>query len=142
MSEHLLTVEVDAAYAELHPRAYPELTWSITCINPDSCNGWSECDKDHEVDGASAANGPHDAEDDQPWAGYDEFDFHGELHKWVSYHGWTVPFKGCVVQGTDVDLPDELHPLRPGKWIVEDDWDDDICELTVVRKVEEPGHAE
>lgn len=138
MTEHLLTVEADTDYAERHPRAYPELTWSITCINPDSCNGWSECDKDHEVDGVNAADGPYDAEDGRPWAGLDEFEFHGEEHTWRSGHGWTSAYKGCVVQGTDVDLPDELHPLRPGKWIVDDDWDDEFCELIVVRKAEEP----
>lgn len=139
MTEHLLTVEVDTAYTERFPNAETELNWSITCTNPDQCNGWMECDKPHEVDGVNAADGPNDSEEDAPWSGYDEFEFHGEEHTWRECYGWTIAYKGCVVQGSlTAECPDELHPLRPGKWVVDDDWDDEICTLNVVREVEEP----
>ncbi|MFG3340561.1 hypothetical protein [Glycomyces sp. NPDC048151] len=134
MIDHLLTVEVDTEYAERFPDAEAQHRWGITCLYPDQCKGWQECNKTHEANGVSAANGPYDAEEGAPWDGLDEFEFHGQEHKWVDYHGWTVPYVGCVVQGNDVEVPDELRPLRPGKWIVEDDWDDDLCTLTVVRE--------
>lgn len=137
MIEHLLTVEVNTDYAERFPDAPTEYRWGIACTNPDQCKGWQECDKAHEVDGSSAADGPYDAEEDAPWDGLDEFEFHGELHTWVDGYGWTVPYVGCVVQGNNVECPDELYPLRPGAWIVEDDWDDTDCYLTVVREVSE-----
>jgi hypothetical protein len=134
MTEHLLTIEVDTAYAERFPDFEPVNRWSIACINPDQCNGWIECDKPHEVDGVNASDGPYDSDDDAPWSGYDEFEFHDEEHSWRDGYGWTVPYKGCVVQGQYVDLPDELDLSRLGEWIVEDDWDDTECTLTVVRE--------
>lgn len=138
MTEHLLTVEVDAETAERFPDDDPEYRWSITCINPNDCHGWIECDKPHEVDGVNAGDGPYDSEEGAPWDGYDEFDFHGQTHTWHDGWGWDVPHPGCVVQGMEVEFPDELDPItRSGRWIVDDAWDGEFCTLTLVREAEE-----
>ncbi|MGV7904208.1 hypothetical protein PJN93_30825, partial [Mycobacterium kansasii] len=76
---------------------YPSFNHSVECLNVEKCGGWIGCNDPHEVDGRSAADGPYDCDDDAPWEGCDEFEFHGVLHEWHWGHGWTVPYKGCVV---------------------------------------------
>lgn len=153
MSEHILVIEPDTEYREkvnayrigdgLEPYAEDEwdehFTWSVICHKPEHCNGWIECDKEHAVDGYDGPNdGPWDYDTDSPppWAELEEFEFHGELHEWKWGYGWTTPYPGCVLQGNvDWDVPDELYPLRAGRWIVDDDWDDTDVSLSVVREV-------
>lgn len=144
MTEHLIDIRPDTDYlarlnANRAKRGLPptelaadDLAASITCLHPDRCTGWIECSGQEHP--AGSEDGPYDCEEDAPWEGADEFEFHGELHTWRDSYGWTVPYVGCVVQGADYEIPDELRPLRIGRWIVEDEWDETDVYLTVVRE--------
>ena len=132
MSRHILVIEPDAAYAARFPGSPVEYTSGIECPAGNGCSGWIECDKPHRVDGKSAADGPDDCDEGDPWEGQDEIEFHGVLHTWRCGWGWTAPYPGCVVQGTDYEVPDDLYPLKPGRYVVEDDWDDCTCILETI----------
>jgi len=114
----------------------PSFDYSIECQNVDKCGGWIECHKPHEVDGMSAEDGPWDCADDAPWEGYDEFMFHGVLHRWVGWNGWTIPYDGCVVASNEM-IGDDAHDIALehgcGRHVVDDDWDDTDCRLIHVR---------
>jgi hypothetical protein len=134
--KHLLTI---TRSADWHADQ-PDWDWSITCSTPDRCNGWWECRETHEVGGLSAADGPFDCELDAPWSELDEFDFHGVPHVWRYGYGWTVRYPGCVVQTADVS--DEVWNIAtskgPGVYVVDDDWDDTTCYLTLVAPTTHP----
>ena len=127
MSRHILVVEVDTDYAERFPAAPPSHRWRIECPEGNGCAGFEECAELHPE---GADDGPYGSED-APWFDQDEYVFHGVLHTWHGCgYGWTVPYKGCVVQGSDVEPPDDLYLSSPdrelplGRWVVEDDWED------------------
>lgn len=111
MSTHLLVISHDERIpGPVHPdqHIYPEhpeeRDYRIVCLNPKQCIGWSTCPEPHEVDGRSAACGPHscDCPDGQPgclgdepdegdrprppWFDEETFTFHGIEHTWR--HGW------------------------------------------------------
>ncbi|WNM66368.1 hypothetical protein SEA_CULVER_98 [Gordonia phage Culver] len=115
---------------------YPSFDWSIECQNVDKCGGWQECTEKHEVDGVTAGEGPWDCAEGAPWEEQEEFEFHGVLHTWHWGHGWTVPYRGCVVAGSDW-ICDHAHDIALdhgcGRHEVEDDWDDMDCYLIHVR---------
>lgn len=128
---HLLTITTTAD----HTPEDPDFDYSVTCQAPDLCGGWEECLDPHEVDGVSAADGPWDSDETDPWFEEEEFDFHGVTHEWRYGYGWTVPFKGCVVAANDgvCDAADDIGRSRgPGTYPVDDDWDDTSCYLTVI----------
>ena len=139
MSDH--TVEVTrhewslAKLAERRPITAEDRAnhydWRIVCSDPRRCPGWIECHEPHEVDGRSAADGPWDAEEADPWAEQDEFVFHGVLHEWRSGHDWTVAYDGCPVEGADTDLPDGIDTTCDGTYPVEVEWDDELVYLTL-----------
>lgn len=143
MGRHILVVEPDEGYDSNDPDTWDEKKFSIICPEGNGCSGWIECTEAHEVDGVSANSGPYDfptcpacVSDGSecqhvPWCDLEEFDFHGVLHTWDGSNGWTVPFTGCVVQGSDVDFSDHMH-LPPGKYVVEDDWDDTEVSLELI----------
>lgn len=120
---HVLVIEPDAAYAERFPDAPIEYRWFIECANTDICGGYEECIQEHEVDGVSAVDGPWECPDDVAWCEEDYFTFHGVEHQWHYGWNWTVPFKGCVVKENADDCP--IFPMRPGRWTVEDEWEND-----------------
>lgn len=107
---------------------------AITCSDPESCPGWIECREPHEVEGRSAEGGPWTAEEGDPWAEQDEYEFHGVAHEWRSGYGWTVAYPGCPVAAGDWEVPDEIDTTVDGKYPVDADWDDDTCYLTVLTK--------
>lgn len=127
-SKHVLVKEID-------PEDHEEFRYRIECQVPDSCDGWWECDKPHEVDGRradGAQDGPFDCEADVPWSDKEEFEFHGVTHTWRYGHGWTVPFEGCIVAWADSEPPEEVEALPPGRYEVEDEWDDTSLYLNYV----------
>ncbi|MBR7191694.1 hypothetical protein [Gordonia sp. SCSIO 19800] len=131
---HILTV----TQCEDFDPEYPSFEYSIECRNVDKCGGWQECREPHEVDGVSAADGPWDCDDDAPWEGLEELEFHGVLHTWHWGHGWTVPYPGCVVAANDA-ICDDAHDIALdhgcGRHEVDDDWDDEDCRLIHVRAI-------
>jgi hypothetical protein len=133
---HLLTI---AKEADFDPE-WPHFDWDITCVVPELCGGWQECQEPHAVDGESAADGPYDASEDDPWFDLEEFTFHGVEHTWRGDYGWTIPYEGCVVSANDY-VADEVHDIGvehgEGTYVVDDEWDDTSCTLIFVRRVEE-----
>ena len=126
MSGHILVIENDDTYDGSADEA---LKYSIRCPEGNGCNGWQECSEDH----GAAWEGPEAPEGkDRPWAGLDEFEFHGVPHTWRNSWGWTVPFKGCIVAETVEDFGEFEH-LPPGEYPVEDEWwDDTDCYLDLI----------
>lgn len=113
---HILVKEIDADDPE-------EFTYRIECQIAGSCGGWLECNEPPESD-CRIADDPHDCADDALWCGRDEFEFHGVVHTWHDGYGWTVPFEGCIVAWADWDAPDEVEALPPGRYQVDDEWED------------------
>lgn len=127
MSDHVLEVPLDGE------------GFTIECLAGNGCNGWIECREPHTVGKLDATEGPYDCDPDMPWSDEEEWEFHGVLHEWRWGYGWTVPYPGCVVAAQGCDAPDDLwevvdgeHRLKPGRWLVDDDWDDTDCYLTLV----------
>lgn len=126
MSTHHVVIEVDEAYAERFPHADAEYRWSIECSDPQGCKGWIECNEDH--DGCDP-----DDEDSVMFDRHDdEVEIHGQTHEWHGMHGWVLDHPGCPVQGYGADLPDGLHPMQPGRWEVEEEWDDTDLYLELI----------
>lgn len=94
---------------------------TLECSTPDLCKGWIECGDDR--DGPT----PYDIEDedDDAW-GDEEREFHGVVHTY-NQGMWTVPYEhGCIVNYCDWERPyDAPYPMRPGRYEVDVDWDDD-----------------
>lgn len=145
MSEHILVVSRDEDYVKLLAQhrepdeqdvrdAYQV---HIECPTPEHCTGWEECRGPHtSPDGLLDANdGPYDCEEDVPWEGQEEFEFHGELHTWCGSWGWMVPFPGCIVVAQGIEVPGDIDTERDGRWLIEDDWDDTDCYLVLVREL-------
>lgn len=140
MADHKIVVTRDgpglALLATLRPVTEQDRadhhTWRVVCSDPAGCPGWVECREAHEVDGRSAADGPWEADEDDPWAEQDEFVFHGVAHEWRYGHGWTVDYAGCPVEGSDAELPDGIDTTVDGEYLVEVEWDDEFCVLTLV----------
>lgn len=120
-STHILIKEID-------PEDLAEFRYRIECQVPGSCDGWTECDKPPEFD-CRTADSPYDCAPDAPWDGLNEFEFHGVVHTWRDGYGWTVPFEGCIVAWADADVPDEMESLPPGRYQVDDEWDDTSLDL-------------
>jgi hypothetical protein len=135
---HIVTIRE----SEDHHPDDPDYRCEIECIAPEKCGGWWECMEAHEVDGVSAADGPYasvcpscggEGDEHVPWCDRDEFEFHGVEHTWRYGYGWTVPYEGCIVQANDSgwdDLYDIAREHGPGRYLVDDDWDDTTCYLT------------
>lgn len=134
---------------------WPSWDYEVTCVEPDKCEGWWECQKEHRLEGIEVADisaaagpyendcpgwhGPHtDPEHDKqmeiespqhwPWCEEDEFEFHGELHTWRTGWGWTVKYPGCVVVSND-GVCDSAYDIGQthgeGLYLVDDDWYDE-----------------
>lgn len=99
----------------------------IICLADGDCGGWQECRENHD----GADEGPWDCDESDPWEGKDVFDFHGVEHTWLDGHGWTVPFVGCVVAASDCDFPYGFSDLAPGRYEIDDEWDDTDLTLTL-----------
>lgn len=113
----------------------PDFDSAIECQSVEKCGGWWECMDPHEVDGDSAADGPWECDLNAPWNERDEFTFHGFEHTWRYGFGWTVPYEGCIVAQAD-SVSDYAHDIGhehgPGRYLVDDDWDDTDCTLIYV----------
>lgn len=113
------------------------LSYRLECPGKPHCDGYTECREKHEIDGTDASDGPFECPPDQPWYEQEEFEFHGVLHTWHDWCSWTVPFKGCVVAaasniGTDWGIPDEIREQPPGRYLIRDEWDEDMVRLEFV----------
>lgn len=147
MSNHIIEISRDLNFLERIRKYRPttpedvedSYTYSVICLTPGGCGGWEECSEDHEVDGKDAGDGPYDCDEDDPWEGWDEFESHGVVHTWMCSNGWTVPFKGCIVSeyGIDAGLPEGIDTKRDSRWLIEDDWDWDICYVYLDREIKE-----
>ena len=76
--------------------------------------------------------------DDETSPAFDEFEgvmIHGESHDWTWGHNWTVPCEGCPVVNGDYDTPDGVELDGPHRYLLDTDWDDTDCYLSVVREV-------
>jgi len=116
---HILVKEID-------PDDPGDFRYRIECQIDGGCGGWLECDEPHEVAGQNAEAGPDDCDPAAPWWGSEEFEFHGVVHTWrYGGHGWTVPHSGCIVAAVDWVPPEEIEDdLPPGRYEVDDEWDD------------------
>lgn len=132
---HILTITKGD---DFDPR-WPVFGYNIECLNKDKCGGVEVCVKDHTVDGRSAQEGPYECDDNAPWSGCDDFEFHGVIHHWHYCIGWTTPYPGCVV--ADAEVHDDANDIGiehgPGRYAIEDDWDDFNCRLDYVSKLPE-----
>lgn len=133
---HVLVIEPDTAYAERFPDADIEYRWRIECLSPEKCGGWQECSESHEVPGVPVNDGPWDSDESAPWFEQDYFTFHGVEHEWRSGYGWTVPFDGCVVAYNSPFYDCPIDPLRPGRWVVDDEWDDEWMTLVAIEELD------
>ena len=132
---HILVIEPDAAYAARFPDAPVEYRWSIECQNPARCGGWQECHESHQIDGEPVNDGPWESEESAPWFEEDYYTFHGVEHEWRYGYGWTVPFDGCVVAENAGYTDCPVEPMRPGRWLVDDEWDDTYMSLNAVEEL-------
>lgn len=152
MSHHILVIEPDPQAPAMGPHHSDDRQWTIECPPGNGCNGWMECDKAHEVEGYGSADGgpeqcdpnectyPEQGECTTPWADAEEFEFHGVMHEWKGGHGWTVPYVGCIVAGSDVaSPPDGMDELPYGRYPIEDDWDDTEVALDFIHPI--PGRC-
>lgn len=158
MSRHILVVSLDSREQErldagelVLPEHIESHDHSVICPDGNGCSGWIECGDPHEVEGESAACGPYSCNcDDEnardclsgdsppPWYDEEEFEFHGVMHTWRSGFGWTVPYTGCIVNFGDYELPHGYEQLSLGEHKVDDDWDDEWCNLTLCEE-EQPA---
>lgn len=156
---HLLEItrsSDNSAHPDEHrfPEHPDERSYHIICADPKHCEGWLGCEEPHEVDGRSAACGPHncDCPDGQPnclvdagpppWHNQERFEFHGSEHTWRDSWGWTVPYPGCVVASGCTQLPDTVDETPIGIWEVEEDWwDESACQLEFTTAPPTPAHA-
>lgn len=139
---HVLVIEPDTEYAARFPDAPVEYRWSIECQNPARCGGWQECHESHQIDGEPVNDGPWESEESAPWFEEDYYTFHGVEHEWRYGHGWTVPFDGCVVAENAGYTDCPVEPMRTGRWLVEDEWDDTYMSLHVIEGLPLPPAEE
>lgn len=108
-------------------------SYSIECPGRPHCDGWQDCNQRHEVGGKYID--PDEAEPGDPWFGAEEWEFHGVLHRWIGWNGWTVPVEGCVVREHPY-TPDQVGELlidhEPGRYLLRDYWDDNLVDLQLV----------
>ncbi|WP_191563404.1 hypothetical protein [Janibacter melonis] len=130
---HHAVVEVDdaglAQLAKFRPVTDEDreeaFIWRVECSDPARCEGWQECGEDHP-----------DAPDDPDETGGDEsVTLHGVEHTWHTLHGWVLRMDGCPVEanaGTWCDPPEGMPLDRPGRYLIEADWDDTDLYLLLV----------
>lgn len=129
--QHILVKALDTT----HP-GRPEYTFTLECPGRPHCEGYTECRDRHEVDGRDAdGEDPFDCSPDAPWESKEQFEFHGLLHTWHDGFGWTVPFAGCPVRSHPYfadQARDVLFEQMPGRYVVDDYWDEDDMSLKLV----------
>lgn len=74
------------------PPSTEDLAWTVACLRPDDCHGWTECPQDH----------PCTCHDPDELADLDEHVFHGQRHVRQGVRGWALPMDACPV----VDVAD------------------------------------
>ena len=130
MTDHYVEVYLDEAYrerlSEIREVTDEDYSYRILCSDPEACSGWQECLEDH------TGYEPEDIDE------YEDVMIHGVLHtEYVYGYGWAVPYPGCPVMNADCELPDGVPVDRPGKYLVEDEWDDIDCCLYLIEEVTE-----
>lgn len=109
--------------------------YSLECNTPDLCHGWLECGDPRDGPSPDEAYDMAGCDGDYP---DDEQEFHGVLHTWHGYPGWTIPYTGgCIVHYCNWEPPYTMpHNPRSGRYEVEIEWDDDP-ELLLIEPYEE-----
>ncbi|WP_327139404.1 hypothetical protein [Nocardia sp. NBC_01327] len=108
--------------------------YMIECLTEGGCGGWHECSEPHKVDGQEVT--PDDCEPGLPWEGVQEWEFHGVLHTWQGWNGWTIPYVGCIIAVCDWEPPEEVEKLSAGRYPVVEKWGDTDVYLSLA--VESP----
>ena len=109
-----------------------EYDYTLTCPG---CDGWIECHDDHprRCDHPECAD--FDICDEDESNDEIEQEFHGALHTYRGWNGWTLPYKGCVLADKG-SLGEIAHDLAleygSGDYLIDDDWDDTEVYLTAV----------
>lgn len=176
MRGHILVIKLNdeqqarlAAGELVYPEDVEDREYELRCVDPSSCNGWTECPElVHRCEhGCNAADGPDENDPDggecpgfkkklpdlaiigypaeytyNCWAGEEDFEFHGVMHTYQHGHGWVVPYPGCVVDAIAEMPPDDAHLYPIGEHEIEDEWDDTWCYLNFAHDPgEEPNTA-
>lgn len=138
MTEHHAVVRLDYDYINALRARGVTLTqdhwddaWScyFTCSAPHNCPGWQECPESH------VGMDPED-EDSPAYDQWEGITIHGQAHDWTDGHGWAVAADDCpVLSQPSLDRPDGVAPDRYGTYLLDADWDDTTCYLTVIREV-------
>ena len=125
---HTLVIELDTEYAQQFPDHPPEYCWRVECSDPAACPGLIKCDGDH-------AGFDPDDEDSPAYGFFEDFEIHAELHTWHRDLDWCVDYPGCPLEDREIEPPGDMpRPLKPGRWAVEADWDEDYCELVFAKE--------
>lgn len=146
MSTHYVVVEESQAYLDhcrkrgITPLRADIYRWRIECGDRAACPAWVKCD------GVHADMDPED-EDSPAYDLWEDVEIHGVVHQWRWGHSWTISLVGCAAEGREglMDLPDGIAHDRPGRWLVDVDWDDDECVLSAVEEapvLAHPGRGE
>jgi hypothetical protein len=113
-----------------HSEEEPDFDYQVICPNPGEKCGFSECMEEHTVDGKNVH--PYDHDEGDPWAGCEDWEFHGVPHTYQPGFGWTIPYTRCAVRDHDA-LRDEANDLlwdKPeGSYPVIDNWDEYLMYL-------------
>lgn len=133
MNKHILHVREDVKYSEMFPD-YPKcVLLTLSCPEGNGCSGFQECwGPGHEVNGKTVGDpdDPEVTDEDEPWAGAEEFEMHGAVHTWRGGWGWTLPITGCVVRFNDWEAPDHARGLPYGDYEVDVEWDEEFPIMT------------
>lgn len=132
MTTHILTVSEDLKYSAQFPDFPKTSHVTLDCPENNGCSGWVECQEDHVIDGKTVGDpdDPEETDEDDPWAGAEEFEIHGVLHTWQGGYGWCVDIVGCAVTYSDWEAPDHAHDLPYGNYEVDAEWDEEVVILT------------
>lgn len=102
---------------------------TITCTDPDACEGWIECRWDHDWYDPDESTSP-------AYGQYEDVMIHGEPHAWHNRYGWTVAHPRCPVEDKAPEQDfDGIDTDRDGTYLLDIDWYDDTCIATVATRV-------
>lgn len=119
MTEHHINVTIDGTYHD-----DDSFVATLECSDPEACPGWIECIEDHSG---------FDPEVTNEW---EDVMIHGVLHREYMYgYGWVIDMPGCPALDIDWEMPDGIPMDRPGRYLVDTEWEDTDCWFVLDREV-------